>query len=349
MGNPALSPDRKTLMFEVGNLSTLHGGYTICLWDFSKRSIVIGKELVAFPDVVWSPDSSYIGYFVGGDKSGRWSDPNYPPHLHILNVKTGEVQIIPNQVGVTSWAWTNTGTLLFTRFEGESLPPQSQQKSDIFEFTPQSKTSTILLQNASRPSPSPDNRWVAFVSSEVIPMDNADPKSQSPLLKQCALYDRQTHRIFRAMAPIEDAVQSYLWDAASQHLFSFQVTNSDMKDGKQIKHCAVKVVEIAKFTLVGDDISSLNWNKITEFDCVANQANSTIDVSTLQITRDGRALIYKIVERLRNDQGSIIESVNALNLTSGQSEVLFRKSSDLDTSVGFSWTELPASAVPSKP
>jgi eukaryotic-like serine/threonine-protein kinase len=58
---------------------------------------------IASEDATWSPDGNSLAYPVGLDKDGS---------LHILNLKTREVTVVPNSVGLYSSRWSPDGRYL---------------------------------------------------------------------------------------------------------------------------------------------------------------------------------------------------------------------------------------------
>ncbi len=335
LGNPSLSPNGGMLMFQYGALVSTYGGYTICIWNLTTGSITVGKEMVMYPGVTWAPSSSYIGYFVGSDKRGYPLDPLQPPRLHILNVKTGNVEVVPTVSSVTPWSWTNKDTVLFASDAAPKAAKSAHQDENVVEYDVVKKQSTIVVKHGAKPVASPDDNWIAFVPSEETNTATVGATGN----KAIAVYDRASRQTLFADQSLEEEVQQFLWDAKSRRLFAFQVSDTRDEAEHQVKRCVISAVDVSQ--IATEHPKRIKWTHIADFKYQPSQGALSSHIQALSVSHDGEKIYYKTSELLGGEKSLTKEEVRSIDLKRGVTEVLLTKSADPQDSIGLTWQEAP--------
>lgn len=369
--NPQFSPDLQTLMFQSGDYASTHGFHVPCYWDFAGRTIRRAENtFINYPEEEFSPDSQYIGFYLGGDRYGTWDDTWAPPHLYAQNIHTGKLFQVSKQEGVSPWAWTSAGTILYRRLitqpqtvdQTEYATPYDSQ---IREHNLVAGTDKPLIEHGWLPSPSPDNRYIAFsacLEPEVeaaaeggaVPAPATNKPDGIALLPnrlnrtQLSLYDRETKQVLPlepAMPATKEAL-TFTWSQDSKTLIVTRFSGPKSKE-----HCSIKTLSLDSTLATAGRKEIPVWKSVAEFDIASQWPQGVLlTLEVKKITRNGRYLILNVQDYSRLETNATLETLEAVDLESGEIRVLARKPSDLNSSLGWDWIELPEKPTqPPKP
>ena len=304
---PEFSPDGKRILFKAGDPFESTSEHFLFLWDTeaaqvravsrepTKRSEPSGADALGegmvFRNVYWSPDSKWIAYVRGGDRGGRvWPNMMYP-QLRLLNVDTGRSRRVTRNFGVVrDMAWTSQNTLLFVMLPKDRMPLQEEEEQDkatdpepdepaqasIFEATPGRGTKpSLVIADAERPVPSPDNRWIAFA--------RWSSKGTGDPAQQLCVFDRQSGAI-KMLA--EQKLGFVLWTPDSRQL----VVVKTLYFGSARGEAQVSVIDIQ--TGARRDVATLEAHDYKPLSGSEDKAQ----FKALKLSRDGRFLFVYVAE-----------------------------------------------------
>ena len=158
--DPQFSPDGKTLLFKLGNTGYSHSNFSLVFWDMKSKRAQIGPEDVVFRRMLWSPDSRYLAYALGGDIEGNAS-VKWPLELFIYDTQTRKSRLVARNIGVKWMEWAAPHTLFFTQMSGELDEPSTH--AAVYSVEAQGAVAPrLILPNAIEPHPSPDGKSFLF-------------------------------------------------------------------------------------------------------------------------------------------------------------------------------------------
>ncbi|BCM89144.1 hypothetical protein IAD21_00988 [Abditibacteriota bacterium] len=362
---PQFSPDLHILMFQSGNFISAYGTYTPCFWNFAEHTIAHTNNYITYPEVRFSPNSQYIGFYVGGDRYGAWNDD--VPRLYAQNIHTGKFLRIALQEGLTTWEWTTKATILYSNLLTQSIQQRMagyreahQQPipydSEIREHNLSTGADKTVIAHASHPLPSPDNRFIVFdqcleqqkaLAGEVNPVSRKAGKAriQKKLVlaanrltrTRLSLYSRQTKEAVALEAersgPSNNEIPVCTWSQDSQKLVVTRFLGL---------HCSIKSTTLRKIYDGKIQPSPPLWKSVAEFDIPKHWPEGIIlSTEVRKMTRNSRYLILNVSEFSGHQGNATFETLEAVDLESGTIKVLGRKPATLNNSMGWDWVELP--------
>ena len=189
--DPLFSPNGRSIAFKSGDKGDDHSRYNLFLWDTDGRKIIKAtKRLIYFQQVSWCPDSQKIAFVTGGNSLGDPLPGDSTTALDVYDEKSNEQKTIVshpvvflgdtfNYHGLKHFHWINKNTLIYSRLP-EVTGPKGAAQPNIYEADLQTLKQTKIVDDAYAPNPSPDGRWIAFLSYP----RKADQKEESGRARQ---------------------------------------------------------------------------------------------------------------------------------------------------------------------
>ena len=240
---------------------------------------------------------------------------------------------------------------------GEQGKIPSAYDSQIREHDLDKATDEPLIEHGWLPSPSPDNRYIAFSAClepevEAPPKGDALPapatgKQDAPVAllpnrlnrTQLSLYDRETKRVV-ALESATPATKESLFLTWSQNSKTLVVTRFSGPRSKE--HCSIKTLTLDAIGTAANQNTLSVWKSVAEFDIASQWPQGILlDLEVKKITRNGCYLILNVRDYSRLATNATLETLEAVDLEDGQIRVLAHKASDLNSSIGWDWIELP--------
>lgn len=332
---PLLSPDGNKLLFKVGDsLTSSWGTYRPVLLDLrtqKKQEVPAASQSVGDLTMRWSSDGRYLAYLEDGFEQafGHYQTAT----LFIYDTQTGKTRkVVENDGVIDSFAWTTRDRLLYSAFPpGE---PPARPPADLYEFSTTTGKSVLLRHDAYRPVPSPDGKFVAFIS-----VQNPDEKVKSKSAKKLAwrftyeyavnkylvLWSRRnntTRLIRRETLP---QFSDLRWQPDSQGL---------VLAGRRIENMHQDRVEIAQYSLATGQTRAITHLLYPDYN---HLDQSTPLFAPLTVSQDGKWLFYKLTQPYEAVKTNAGQFLRAVRLSDGKVVTLcfYPGHGDLD------WREQP--------
>ena len=237
---PQWAPDGARVLLKVGVQGDSIDRYLIYLWNPQKGRIEQGpKEEISYLRPRWSPDSARIAYLVGGDINGNNGFlARAPTSLHVYDVASKQSRKLVTAVSdaqgsLSQFQWQDAISLLYTAYP--ALQVAKEPRPAIYQIAATGGAAKLVVPDAFRPIPSPDNRWIAFFgwpdADNAADEIKANPQSRfyGPRL---FLWNRQAKRRSLIQPNIFGAKTQLIWTPDSSKLVLLQSSyDSDAKQG----------------------------------------------------------------------------------------------------------------------
>lgn len=198
--DPQFSPDGRQVLFKFG-FAGAPASYRLYIFDTQTHTLkLIPSQNLQYYAVSWSPDGEYIA-FAEGTQNGRFYDwgRSYEGvlKLYLYQRRTGKIQhVISSRTLRGPWTWKAPHNLIYgsltpqdekvfrnpnretgTTSNGgkpvmwEKIPGRPKRKPVVpnaYEYSPDSKQTTLLQRDAYMPVASPDGKRLAFLGSSDV-------------------------------------------------------------------------------------------------------------------------------------------------------------------------------------
>ncbi len=347
--NPQYSPNGKKLLIEVGRPDLPYGGYKFFIWDIEKKVLLGNPDELLFPTLAWSPDSSAVAFVKGGDEQGNEfaGEISSPTHLCVFDLKRGTSTLVLQQTGVTRFAWTPTGDLLFVAPKQEvagTTPTASH--SAVYRVTPGTREPSKLIDDADTAVPSPDGKSVAFLGwFEDSSIDKA--RQARPAIYGIGIYNiaSNTRTLVQPLPkarrgegrfPIQlnwsDSSRALWWVDSSYQNGNGRTVINQLNLGSAAGGDALKINQPQPKSLA--TIQTVD-SKETE------RGPASPAVRFVSSTRDGRFILLSVSQLNEINHGFATEqrSLVALNIENGALTTLAEVENKWGSVVGWDWHE----------
>jgi WD40 repeat protein len=172
---PLFSPDGTMLAFKVGAYSSSFDRFTLHIYNINTHTletIDAPYNSIYFWRALWSPDSRYLLYYRGGF---RFPTPGETPPLELwaYDRQAKKSIFIARNAGLLgNVAWTAKNTILYSLTLDNSANGEAPIRADVlsplYEYNFTTKQSTKVLEDAIRPTPSPDGKWIIAFGKRLI-------------------------------------------------------------------------------------------------------------------------------------------------------------------------------------
>ncbi len=109
---------------------------------------------------------------------------------------------------------------------------------------------------------------------------------------------------------------------------------------KSKEHCSIKTLSLDSILAAAQKKEIPVWKSVAEFDIASQWPQGILlTLEVKKVTRNGRYLILNVYDYSRLQSNATLETLEAVDLESGQIRVLARKPSDLNSSMGWDWIE----------
>jgi len=216
--DPSLSVTGGVMAMKLGDPFGREAGYDIAMWDFRRKSLSLlhFPHSVAYPYLYWSPDGGAIAFVKGGDSQGLPITPTDIRNLHIFNLGTKAHTIIEESIEVVpstplnpdvwvpgaSIAWAPNSRILYVVREDKPVIPEVKLKVggpfripySIHSVQVADGRSSLLIDSAINPQPSPDGSVMAFFGPKTAgkPLDGAKLQASEELC--LSFFDMKTKK-----------------------------------------------------------------------------------------------------------------------------------------------------------
>lgn len=295
---PKLSPNDQYVIFKDGDRTSSFSSFSLRLYDLRARKLTTIElgDAVGYWPVSWSPNSRYVACLTGGFRFAF--GPYVPPGLWVYDVQRQQSHLVIHNVNlIGNIAWTPQNTLLY------SLPVMNYFK--VFDFDPAGNRPAISLPlNASRPTPSPDGKWIAGLSFIKAKSKAASSNAGQTYL---SLFSRKGGKSI-VVVPIGDPRRTMLlWSADSSHLY--RIT-------RRYNSTTSMEVRFYEYALQSKSDKLIASFTNTDKDGLDEREEEPV-FSPLQVSRDGHYLFFTLIQNTNKTQGGRLlydEYLKALDL-----------------------------------
>jgi hypothetical protein len=113
--SPRISPDGTQVVFAQGNWGSKSDIYLVGIEERTPHKI---EGTTAFFDPCWSPDGHSLAFDVALPNVGPEQNSS---EIHVLDLKSGKISVIPQSRGKSSPAWVAQDTLVATADDGSKV------------------------------------------------------------------------------------------------------------------------------------------------------------------------------------------------------------------------------------
>jgi len=271
------APDGWHLLIETSTPTSFLDEYQFVILNIRTGKYQEGPHIQFYPAFSWSADSRYVAYFEGGNNAGEEAAGVPPLELHIYAVDTGQSHMVAQNSEVKSFAWTYSGTLLYSAKQtqpGESIYNYTKKHASIYEVSASVIHPKRLIESAFEPCPSPDGRWIAFLgwrpfslpkqATSNSPSDaKNEPKQVSAERFGVYLYRHSDQHII-LLHPLQEGESEYLaWSADSKQLVSLQAKYDNTHPAAYTSENLKDYPGYGTATITSTDINSLKPHIVT--------------------------------------------------------------------------------------
>ena len=321
LGNPIPFP---------GDVSQYSGRYNLWLWrretnDFSALTL---RELY-FPTYALAPDGTRLAYIAGGNALGQTPEENggigEPLRLFVYNPQTQQETLVSDNQGVRGgFAWLDATTLLYTAVPTpvkSALNPHTFARPAIYAFDVTSGKSTLLLNEARHPIPSPDGSrfifWGLGDDEEAVPLPDTWWQNTGYAKLSVANRDGSGRKTY---GRILGAYPSLVWASDNQQVFWLRQSAASPQAAASMETWNVvtnKARMIGKLAARDAEETERAWFQ-PQF-------------RALNVAPDGKTLFVAVEEVA--PEGAVVTRVQAVDVESGTS----REVAQLQNAAGFDW------------
>lgn len=179
--SPLWSPNGRYILFKFGSPQAIINSYQIFVLDTQTNQLkVASNRQLANSSITWSPDSNYITIINNGDSNGNTTlapvgDYVGPLQLLVCDWRTEkEHLVISNDTIMGPFKWIAPHTLLYSAViskdqavsSGKNNQSATPERPNVYEYSPETHQSKLLVRDGYQPTPSQDGQWIAFFGSE---------------------------------------------------------------------------------------------------------------------------------------------------------------------------------------
>ena len=337
--DPQLLPGSSDALIKLGDPAVRErnpfNSYRLWNWNRQTNALTSAtpRELF-FRQVAPAPDGARLAYLAGGNALGQTPDENggigEPLRLFIYNTQTKAETLVSDNQGVRGgFAWLDATTLLYTAVPAptkSALNTRAFARPAIYAFDVTSGKSTLLLNEARHPIPSPDGSrfifWGLGDDEDAVPLPDTWWQNTGYAKLSVANRDGSGRR---AYGRIIGAYPSLVWAPDNQQVFWLRPSK-----GSPNAEASIETWNVAtnKARTIG---------KLSARDAEAvERAWFQPQFRALSVAPDGKTLFVAVEEVA--EQGQVVARVQAVDVEAGQASEIAR----LENAAGFDWR--PAAA-----
>lgn len=169
-----ISADGQKALIVMGDFGINYATFTMYIWNITTNQVqkLNIPQIVRYPIVKWSADMRYVAYIVGTDASGN-PDPFLANSVglyvyDILEGKEKKVSVNDSLPGQFEWSGRDlyySATRKINRDRYQKPYDIYDHTVDIHVYSTLGNADHVVLENAYRPSISPDGKRIVFFSS----------------------------------------------------------------------------------------------------------------------------------------------------------------------------------------
>lgn len=171
-----MSPNGRYIFIKIGTMGDDSDQYNTYFWDLKTQAITAGPSNLTYYRVVWSPDSQYIAYNLGGDVNGDEygvAGSYRPLKLFTFNILNQKTSFVALGQTLTYFSWTDKDTLLLSlpknypinapeTFDEENM--KSAQLLNIYEASADAGKLRIVIEGGYHAVLSPDDKYIVYLA-----------------------------------------------------------------------------------------------------------------------------------------------------------------------------------------
>ena len=336
--DPQLLPSSNNVLLKLGDPAVRernpYNSYRLWNWNRTTNALTAAapRELF-FRHVAPAPDGNRIAYIAGGNALGQTPAENggigEPLRLYIYDAQSKTETLVSDNEGVRGgFNWLDANTLLYTELgkpEKTELNPKGWARPSIYAFDVKSGKSTLLLNEARHPMPSPDGSRIAFWglrAGEMLPLPDDWWQNTGYAHLSVAKRDGSERKAYsRLIGPYP----SLVWAPDNQRMFTVEQRPASDKDtARPITEWNLRLGQARRVgTLQTKDVQK------------TERAWFQPQFRALGVAPDGKSLVVAVEEV--SATGQVTQRVQSVELATGKSTEVAK----LRDVAGFDWRAAP--------
>lgn len=336
--DPLFSPDGNHILVKIGFGTMRYDPFRLSILDLKTNSIkLLSQKQLRYRLVLWSPDSRYIAYFIGGDAEGS-GDSRYtkPLELWICDRVTGKERLVEKNATLESnIAWGEMHTLYY----GMLSKPLSAKKSatpqrpNIWAFSVEESKSRLIIRDGYRPNIASNNESIAFYGSQNPAKPTALNDDWIWRTGDAALTVMHANGKRRKPLSVMEGESTFsIWKRDGRHLLTLRQKSETPKGRSEVKEWDIIT---GKHRIVGE----LEANDYEE----SPRMSIYPSIRPVSVSADDRFLLSITQEYVGAEDQWLnqVDSIKAIDLISGKVSTVAR----IMNSLGTDWREDTPSPV----